>query len=165
MSRVAEHSAGRRNGVRRRRIGVVLAVVGLFASVVGLLAINRAADAFYAGMYADCPPVEWSQALLTESQVIAEVPNESAGYYSDCDGSGVTNLFIADSPEDGQCAAIVERAAARGWSVIHQTAPCETVMSRDLDGRTAWLTLSADRDENDGRFGLAGEWHRQDEAG
>lgn len=158
---MTKRRAGQTNGTRRR-IGIALAVVaGLFATVVAAFVVAVALDAFDAGIYADCPPEEWSQALLAESRVIAGVSSESAGNYGDCDASGATDLLVADHPDEGQCATIVDRAVARGWTVIDQTAPCEIVMSRDLDGRTARLRLTSDADATLGSLNLLGTWHRQ----
>jgi hypothetical protein len=141
---------------------MVLAVVaGIAATVLAAFALSWAADAMYAGFYADCPPQEWSQALLSESRVIAGVPSESDGYVGDCDSSGATDLVVADQADDAKCAAIVERAVARGWTVIHESAPCEIVLGRDLDGRTARLTLTSDEDATLGSLNLIGVWHRQ----
>ena len=158
---MTERGAGRPSA-KRRRVAVVLAVVaGLFAMVVGVVAVKWTTDAIDRGIYADCPPQEWSQALLDESRVIAGAASESAGDYGDCDASGATNLLVAQHPDEGQCPLIVERAAARGWAVIQQTAPCELVMSRDLDGRTARLTLTSEEDATLGTLNLIGQWHRE----
>jgi hypothetical protein len=158
---VTERSAGQRNGARRR-IGIALAVVvGLFATAFAAFALNLAADALEAGTYADCPPEEWSRALLDESRVIAGVPSDSAGDYGDCDASGTTDLIVQEHPDAGTCATIVDRAVARGWTVVQQTAPCEVVMSRDLDSRTATLTLTSDADVTSGSVNLLGQWHRE----